>query len=61
MRNVYRLAVLNGEVASVTDPTWDKKTHRHTCCQSQACWRHKKACKNCLANAPEDLSDLKDL
>lgn len=59
--NAYRMAFAHGQGASSKDNTWDKLSHKHLCCGSKVGWRHKTDCFNAVKNAPDDLSDLKDL
>lgn len=59
--NRYRKSFIEGLGGSVKDKTWSRGKHRHSCCKSKVFWRHLKTCPQLCRNAPEDLSDLKDL
>ena len=62
--NCYQSNIRLGTIASNTESTFDPKLGScggHTCCGSRAHWRHKAGCKNAPRNAPDDLSDLKDI
>lgn len=62
--NAYRRAFALGHGASPSDPTFDPKLGARggqKCCGSRVWWRHKVNCKKAVRNAPDDLSDLKDL
>lgn len=60
-QNAYRRAFKDGLGATRKEFTWNKYEHHHTCCGSKVCWRHKTFCKLVPKNAPDDLSDLKDI
>ncbi len=57
----YRKAFIEGLGASIKEKTWDRKKFRHRCCGSRVSWRHRRKCKEICRNAPDDLSDLKDI
>ena len=62
--NAYRWAYYQGVGASPKDSTFDPNLGTrggHKCCGSKVCWRHKSNCKMAAKNAPDDLSDLKDI
>jgi|GEM_PF-2669993 len=59
--NKYRTAFIEGVGASIKDRTWNRKKHQHSCCGSKVPWRHLINCSKAVRNAPDDLSDLKDL
>lgn len=62
--NEYRRAFYQGNGGSPKDKTFDPAIGTrggHSCCGSKVWWRHKLGCKNSFKNAPEDLSDLKDV
>lgn len=42
--NYYRVTFMKGQGGSIKEETWDRKNHHHTCCKSQAYWRHKVDC-----------------
>jgi hypothetical protein len=54
-----RKEFIKGRGGSTKDPTWNRASHLHTCCQSKCPWRHKAACKRVLKDG-DDFSDLKD-
>jgi hypothetical protein len=59
--NEYRKTFIEGLGASIKDKSWNRKKHWHRCCKSTVPWRHLKTCPKLCRNAPDDLSDLKDL
>lgn len=59
--NKYRMAFVLGQGASIKEQSWDRRRHHHRCCKSNVSWRHLKNCPKLLKNAPDNLSDLKDL
>lgn len=59
--NNYRRNFIEGLGASIRDKSWCRKKHKHVCCGSHVSWRHLKTCPRLCRNAPDDLSDLRDL